>query len=142
MKRRIMPLLLFVLLLTGTVLFVHASGSPNYESVNKCDTRMDGYIQFQPSYVQNGMQAAGGSLSTTYNYRNPNSGHYSSDTITRYLPTDKLPTDSNIYSRFAIHYKNSHLGECVGNSSNGRFDWVPEGGNLWPVNNPENPVGQ
>ena len=142
MKRKIMPLLLFTLLLTGTVLFVKASGSPNYYNVKTYATKMEGYIQFQPSYVQDDKRAVGGSLSTKYMYRDPYSGQYFSDTLTVHLPSDKLPTDNTVYNRSLIHYKKNDLGDFVNSSYSGRFDWMPVDSNISPVNNPENPVGQ
>ena len=126
-----MSCLLVVLLLTGAATALAASSSPNYATNSHDDMSLYyyGYVQCQPSYVENGSHAARGYIRY---WRYDLLGNITADTGRLYTAWGTGPSDGRILSR-SYTYTDSVIPNSRKTQFRSGFDWVPTGTGIWPV---------
>ena len=131
----IMSCLVAMLMLFG-VTTAFANASPNkgasYHN-NDMGIYYQGYVQCQPSYIENGNHAARGYLRYwCYDL----SGNVEDDTGRLYTEYGNGPNDSRILSRSYIYRDSLIPNPYYKTQFRYGFDWVPHGTGIWPVNVP------
>lgn len=139
MRKHIVTVLscvLIFLLLGTTVAF--AATSPNYATNSHEDLSLYyyGYVQCQPSYVENGNQAARGYIRYQ---RYDLLGNISEDTGRLYTAYGNSPNDGRILSR-SYTFTDSIIPNPYKTRFWYGFDWVPSGSGIWPVSIPGDTV--
>lgn len=129
----LMSCLIVVLLLVGAATAL-AAASPNYATNSHDDMSLYyyGYVQCQPSYVENGNHAARGYIRY---WRYDLLGNIVEDTGRLYTAYGNGPTDGRILSR-----RHTFTDSIIPNPNKTQFrygfDWVPDGTGIWPVSIP------
>lgn len=121
-----------LLLLGATTVF--AAMSPNYATNSHEDMSIYyyGYVQCQPSYVENESHAARGYIRY---WRYDLQGNIVNDTGRLYTAYGNGPNDGRILSR-SHTYTDSIIPNPHKTQFRYGFDWVPHGSGIWPVNAP------
>lgn len=121
--------LVVVLMIGATTAF--AASSPNYATNSHEDMSLYyyGYVQCQPSYVEDGNHAARGYIRYQ---RFDLLGNISEDTGRLYTAYGNGPTDSRILSR-SYTFTDSIIPNPYKTQFWYGFDWVPSGSGVWPV---------
>lgn len=130
----IMSSLVAMLMLFG-VTTAFANASPNYATNYHNDMGLyyQGYVQCQPSYIENGNHAARGYIRY---WRYDLFGNVVNDTGRIYTAYGNGPNDARILSR-SYTYRDSVIpNESYKTQFRYGFDWVPHGSGIWPVNVP------
>ncbi|MEG1772599.1 MAG: hypothetical protein RRY79_05620 [Clostridia bacterium] len=121
-----------VLLIGATTAF--AASSPNYATNDHDDMSLYyyGYVQCQPSYLEDGNHAARGYIRYQ---RFDLLGNISKDTGRLYTAYGNGPTDSRILSR-SHTFTDSIIPNPYKTQFWYGFDWVSSGSGIWPVSIP------
>lgn len=108
--------------------------SPNYATNSHEDMSIYyyGYVQCQPSYVENENHAARGYIRY---WRYDLQGNIVNDTGRLYTAYGNGPNDGRILSR-SHTYTDSIIPNPHKTQFRYGFDWVPHGSGIWPVNAP------
>ena len=134
MKNRfttLMSCFVIVLLLFNTMNAL-AAKSPNYgtNTHNDMELYYIGYVQCQPSFVENGKNAARGYIRY---WRYDLLGNRVNDTGRLYTPYGHGPNDSRLMSRGYV-YRDSIIPNLLKTQFRYGFDWVPAESGIWPIN--------
>lgn len=133
MRKRTLTMLsciLAVFLFVGATT-AFAASSPNYATNSHEDMSLYyyGYVQCQPSYIEDGNHAARGYI----RYQRPDLfGNIVEDTGRLYTAYGTGPNDSRILSR-SYTFTDSIIPNPNKTQFWYGFDWVPSGSGAWPV---------
>lgn len=125
-----MTCLIVALSIVGASAAALASASPNYATCDHEDMSLYyyGYVQCQPSYLEDGSHAARGYMRF---WRYDLLGNIVEDTGRLYTAYGTGPTDSRIFSK-SYTYTDSIIPNPKKTQFRYGFDWIPNGSS-WPV---------
>lgn len=133
----VLTLIFVVVLLVGATT-AFAAGSPNFATNDHEDMSIYyyGYVQCQPSYIEDGNHAARGYIRYQ---RFDHLGNINKDTGRLYTAYGTGPNDSRILSR-NYTFTDSITPNPYKTEFWYGFDWVPAGSGMWPLSVSEDAV--
>nr|WP_300005474.1 hypothetical protein [Tissierella sp.] len=122
---------MFILMLFSKTNIVSAAASPNYATNKHNDLSVYyyGYVQCQPSYIENSKHAARGYIRY---WRYNLSGDIVNDTGRLYTAYGIGPRDGRILTKNHT-FTDSIINNKFKTQFRYGFEWVPSGSGVWPI---------